>query len=142
MASDENGSSLRGYLRVRVKTCSLMSWQMFHGQEQVISESLFLASRVDLRTISSSIANTMGNDLSGNVGSPTATTSASHDQDHPQSSLSLYQIASPIGNEFHIIYGKQVSFPVEFGLLGVDEFILKSIFYFRPRSFVSGDSQR
>ena len=109
MASNEIGSSLRGYLRVRVKTCSLMSWQMFHGQEQVISESLFLASRVDLRTISSSIANTMGNDLSGNVGSPTATTSASHDQDHPQSSLSLYQIASPIGNEFHIIYGKQVS---------------------------------
>ena len=33
-------------------------------------------------------------------------------------------------------------FPVEFGLLGVDEFTLKSIFYFRPRSFVSGDSQR
>ena len=98
MASNENGSSLRGYLRVRVKTCSLMSWQMFHGQEQVISQSLFLASRVDLRTISSSIANTMGNDLSGNVGSPTAaTTSASHDQ--PQSSLSLYQIASPIDQE-------------------------------------------
>ena len=87
------------FMSRRVKTCSLMSWQMFHGQEQVISQSLFLASRVDLRTISSSIANTMGNDLSGNVGSPTATTSASHDQDHPQSSLSLYQIASPIDQE-------------------------------------------
>ena len=86
------------FMSRRVKTCSLMSWQMFHGQEQVISQSLFLASRVDLRTISSSIANTMGNDLSGNVGSPTAaTTSASHDQ--PQSSLSLYQIASPIDQE-------------------------------------------
>ena len=54
-----------------------MSWHVFHGQELVISESSFLACRVDLRTISSSIANTMGNDLSGNLSNSATTVAAS-----------------------------------------------------------------
>ena len=64
-----------------------MSWHVFHGQELVISRSSFLACRVDLRTISSSIANTMGNDLSGNLSNPATTGAVASSSNHDASAV-------------------------------------------------------
>ena len=59
---------------------------------------------MDLKTISSSIANSIGNDLSGNLGTPSnpvGVASSSHETDDPTNNLSLYQMNASMNSMSH-----------------------------------------